>query len=254
MGKFTNKTVIVTGGNSGIGEAAAVEFAEEGANVAIMARNEETGKAVVEKIHCLGGVAKFYKVDVSVKEQIQQAHLDVINDFGPYHAAFNNSGISGGAKLLHEMTTDDFDSLMKTNTYSVFWCMREQLRNFVDNNIPGAIVNCASVAGVLGRLYMAGYVSSKHAVVGLTRAAALDYAARGIRVNALCPGATETPTLNQYLDLVPAEEKAAIERSIPRGRMGTTIELASLAVWLCTDKAANVIGQAFVSDGGITAM
>ena len=252
MGKFDDKTVIVTGGNSGIGRAAAIQFAEEGANVAIMARNEQTGAEAVDAVKSLGVEAKFYKVDVSIQEQLEAAHDQVVMDFGQYHAAFNNSGISGPPNIFHELSDDDFDSVMKVNAYSVFWGMRAQIRHFLASGTAGSIVNCASVAGLLGRPYMASYSASKHAVVGITKAVALDYAAQGIRVNALCPGVTETPTLINYVDSLPEETQQQVWAGIPRGRMASGEELASTAIYLCTDLAANITGQAFTSDGGFS--
>lgn len=252
MKMFENKVVIVTGGNSGIGRAAALQFAAEGAKVAIVARNAETGEQAVADIRKAGGTASFYKCDVSDEQQVVSVHARIIKDFGCVHAAFNNSGISGGAEPFHELQTASFDAIMKTNAYSAFWCIREQIKHFIEHKISGAIVNCASLAGVLGRPYMAGYVASKHAMVGMTRAAALDTAAQGIRVNALCPGVTATPTLMSYVDMVPEEEKARITAAIPRGKMATSEELASTAVYLCSDLAANITGQAIVSDGGIS--
>lgn len=252
MKRFEKMTVIVTGGNSGIGRAAAVQFAAEGAKVAIMARNEQTGREVVDEICSTGGVASFYRADVSIESQVEEAHAGIIRDYGQFHAAFNNSGIAGGAQQFQELDTATFDQIMKTNAYGTFWCMRAQIKHFLDNKIPGSIVNCASVAGVLGRRYMASYVASKHAMVGLTRAAALETAPHGIRVNAVCPGATETPTLNAFINIVPPEEKAHILAEIPRGKMASSEELASLAVYLCSRLAANITGQAILSDGGQT--
>jgi NAD(P)-dependent dehydrogenase (short-subunit alcohol dehydrogenase family) len=250
--QFENKTIIVTGGNSGIGRAAALQFAAGGAKVAIVARNQATGQQVVDEILEAGGKASFYQCDVADEQQIEAAHAAIVNDYGQYHAAFNNAGISGNAAPFQELDTATFDSVMKTNAYSVFWCMRLQVQHFVENNIAGSIVNCASIAGLLGRPYMASYVASKHAAVGLTKAAALDTAALGIRINAVCPGVTETPTLLSYIDMLPSEVKTATIAAIPRGQMATSDELASLAVYLCSDLAANITGQAIASDGGFS--
>ena len=252
MKQFENRTIIVTGGNSGIGKAAALQFAAEGAKVAIVARNEETGRQAVDEIREVGGKASFYQCDVADEKQIGMAHAAIIKEYGQFHAAFNNAGISGGAKQSHELDTATFDSIMKTNAYSVFWCMRLQIAHFVENKIAGSIVNCASIAGIIGRPYMASYVASKHAAVGLTRAAALDTAAMGIRVNAVCPGVTETPTLLSYIDILPSEVKAQTLAAIPRGKMATSDELASLAVYLCSDLAANITGQAIANDGAFS--
>jgi NAD(P)-dependent dehydrogenase (short-subunit alcohol dehydrogenase family) len=252
MKQFENRTIIVTGGNSGIGKAAALQFAAQGAEVAIVARNEETGQEVVDEIRKAGGTASFYQCDVADEQQIEAAHAAIIKDYGQFHAAFNNAGISGGAQPFHELDTATFDSIMKTNAYSVFWCMRIQIGHFIENKIAGSIVNCASIAGLLGRPYMASYVASKHAAVGLTRSAALDTAALGIRINAVCPGVTETPTLLSYIDMLPSEVKAQTLAAIPRGKMATSEELASTAVYLCTDLAANITGQAIANDGAFS--
>lgn len=252
MKQFEDKIVVVTGGNSGIGRAAAIQFAAGGAKVAILARNEQTGRGVVEEICAAGGVATFYQADVSVEAQVEEVHQAILRDYGQFHASFNNAGISGGGQQFHELDTVTFDQIMKTNAYSTFWCMRAQIKHFLDSKTRGAIVNCASVAGVLGRRYMGGYVASKHAVVGLTRAAALDTAVHGIRVNAICPGATKTTTLEAFFDTVSPEEQAKILDEVPRGIMASCDEVASLAVYLCSDLAANITGQAILSDGGIS--
>jgi NAD(P)-dependent dehydrogenase (short-subunit alcohol dehydrogenase family) len=250
MQRFENKTVIVTGGNSGIGEAAALRYASEGARVAIIARNAETGEAVVQAIHTKGGTALFAKADISDPAQVREAMQTVLDRFGGFDIAFNCSGISSGAKPFAEVGEADFDAIIKTNLYGTFYCMQHEIAHFVEKG-SGVIVNCASTSGLVGLPNLAAYCASKHGVIGMTKSVALDYAAKGIRVNAVCPGGVKTKMLQAYFDTYP-EAETGINAAHPVGRMATPEEVASLVLWLSSDEASNVVGQAYAVDGGYT--
>jgi NAD(P)-dependent dehydrogenase (short-subunit alcohol dehydrogenase family) len=250
MKRFSSTTVVITGGNSGIGRTAALRFAAEGANVAIIARTADTGNAVVQEIAEGGGEACFFQADVADAVQVDRAYDAILARFGSFHAAFNCSGVTGQGKLFHEVTAEEFDRVVQTNLYGVFHCMKREIAHFVAKK-GGVIVNCASTSGLVGFPYLSAYNASKHAVLGLTKSVALDYAKLGIRVNAVCPGGVMTSMLAGYLEENP-DLLSKINSSHPMGRMATTDEVAGLVLWLCSDEAANVIGQSYAIDGGYT--
>jgi NAD(P)-dependent dehydrogenase (short-subunit alcohol dehydrogenase family) len=251
MKRFASKTAVVTGGNSGIGRAAALQFAQEGARVAILARTAATGREVVDEIRAFGGDAAFFQVDVAQPDQVRAAMNGVLERFGSFEVAFNCSGTSGEGKPFHQLDEAEFDQVLKTNLYGVFHCMKHEIDHFISRGGGGAIVNCASTSGLVGLPALAAYNASKHAVVGLTKSVALDYGRQGIRVNAVCPGGVLTPMLAEYMEKNP-QLLAGINAAHPIGRMARPEEVTGLVLWLCSEEASNVIGQAYAVDGGYT--
>lgn len=249
MARFTGKTVIVTGGNSGIGRATSIQFAREGATVAIIARNRESGMETVEEIAAFGGKASFHGADMARSDQVSQAFADIIASHGRFHAAFNNAGVASEANFFNETEFDEFDHIVQTNLYGTYYCMKHQVRHFLENGNGGAIVNCSSISGLLARKKQSAYSASKGGINSLTRVVALEYASRGIRVNAVCPGGVMTPAAEKLLAEHP-DIAEVINSQHPIGRLARPEEIGSLVLWLCSDEATNVIGQLYTVDGG----
>ncbi len=247
MFDFNNKAVIVTGGNSGIGKACALMFGQYGANVVIAARREIEGEAVVDEIKSQGGEAIFIKTDVASVDSIRAMTAKTINQYSAIDFAINNAGVVGKVKTpLADFTEDDFDMVMDINVKGVFIAMQLQLKQMMQQK-AGVIINMSSVAGLRAGRASSIYTTSKHAVVGMTRAAAKEYAPHGIRVNAICPALVETPMIvdAKFYNGKPISE------SIPVGRLGHVEEVASACCWLCSDLAAYTTGVSLPIDGGI---
>ena len=246
MGGFDGKVALVTGGAMGIGRAACLAFAEAGARVAVADIDEAEAAVTVGQIRDAGGEARFFAVDVTDEESCQAMVNAVIEHFGSLDCAYNNAGVEGQRVRLHETSTEHWRKVMSINVDGIFFCMRAELAHMVEHG-GGAIVNASSTFGLAGG---AGgpYPASKHAVVGLTKSVALDYALDGIRVNSVHPGAIETPMIDRLRgDPILA---AALESMHPMGRMGRPEEIASAVVWLCSDAASFVTGHTMVIDGG----
>lgn len=253
MGRLDGKIVLVTGGNSGIGGAAAILFAREGAKVVIAARRVEQGRAVAAAIKDEGGEATFISADVTRTEDCRAMVQCALTRYGALNAAFNNAGYPafGDAPtgwLLADTTDDHFDKTMAVNLRGTFNCMKVQIPALLAAG-GGAIVNTASAGGLVGMSTMAAYVASKHGVVGLTRAAALDYAKYNIRINALCPGGVKTPMLEAGITDALEQQYIAAH---PIGRLAVPMELARAALFLISDESSFVTGQAVAADGGLT--
>lgn len=242
---------LVTGAATGIGRETALAFARAGCRVVVSDRDSARGEAVAAEVRALGRDALFVPCDVSLPGQVEHLHRHLMATWGRLDAACNNAGIEGEVAPTADCTLENFDRVIGTNLRGLFLCLREQLR-IMQAQASGAIVNMASVAGLVGFGGLPAYCASKGGVVQLTRASALEYAEQGIRVNAICPGAIKTEMIDRITHEDPASERqfAALH---PMNRMGTVREVADAVVWLCSPGAGFVTGQALAVDGGLVA-
>jgi NAD(P)-dependent dehydrogenase (short-subunit alcohol dehydrogenase family) len=245
MKAFENKVVIVTGAGSGIGRATAIAFAQEGAKVVVSDIQENAGNDTVKEISKNQGVAFFQKCDVSSENDVKALVDKTIETYGKLDCAYNNAGIEGSPTSTIECTTENWDKTIDTNLKGVWLCMKYEIPAMLKNG-QGSIVNCSSIAGLVGFESIPAYVASKHGVIGLTETASLEFAKKNIRVNAVCPGAIHTPMLERFTQ---GEEQSMADQD-PMGRVGRPEEIADSVLWLCSDKASYVTGQAIAIDGG----
>ena len=255
VGNLDGKVALVTGGNSGIGQAAAMAFAQEGAYVVIAARRVPEGQEAVDLIKDLGGDAHFVQTDVSITGEVEAMVNLTIEKYGRLDYAFNNAGTGGSLAPTSDCTEENWDRVISVNLKGLWLCMKYELQHMLKHS-GGAMVNMASVMGLVGGANYPAYVASKHGVVGLTKAAALEYAQAGIRINAVCPGSVRTPEWEHLYGDTPASLKEAEARSVarmPLGRMGKSEEIAEAVVWLCSDAASFITGHAMAIDGGLSA-
>ncbi|KHD87375.1 MAG: hypothetical protein OM95_14850 [Bdellovibrio sp. ArHS] len=248
---YSGKVVLVTGAGSGIGRATALAFAQEGAWVAVSDVNEQSGIETVKSILANGGDATFFPCDVSHPSSIQSMLEHVERHMGGLSCAFNNAGIEGDSALLAEVSDANWERVIATNLRSVWLCMKYEISSMLKNG-AGAIVNCASVAGLVGFKASSPYVASKHGVIGLTKSASLEYAPQNIRINAVCPGVIRTPMVDRFAQNNP-QALQELQKATPLGRLGTPDEIAMAVLWLCSDQASFVTGHALAVDGGWTA-
>jgi NAD(P)-dependent dehydrogenase (short-subunit alcohol dehydrogenase family) len=244
--EFKDKVALVTGGSYGIGRATAIAFAERGAMVAIADWIEDN--ETVETIKSQGGEAIFIKCDVSNPDQVKGMIDTIIDKFGSLDYAFNNAGIEGANGETADCTEENWDKTVSVNLKGVWLCMKYEIPQMLKNG-KGNIVNCASIAGLVGFTGLPAYVASKHGVVGLTKTTALEYVKRGIRVNAVSPGVIKTAMVDRVTGKDKTVEKQ-YEDMEPIGRMGQPEEVAEAVVWLCSDSSSFVTGQALAVDGG----
>ncbi len=245
---FENKVALVTGGSFGIGRATAIAFAKRGAKVVIADWMEDAEEETLKQVKAAGSEAIFIKCDVSKNSDVEVMVQKTINAFGGLDYAFNNAGIEGISALAHECTEENWDRTISVNLKGVWLCIKHEIP-FMLLRGKGAIVNCASIAGLVGFPGLPAYVSSKHGVIGLTKTAALEYAKQNIRVNAVCPGVIKTPMIDRLTGNKKEAEKQ-FENMEPVGRMGLPEEVAEAVVWLCSDSASFVTGDAMAVDGG----
>lgn len=251
MKEFDGKVALVTGGGSGIGRATAVAFARAGAQVVIGNRNVERGEETVSIIRKAGGMASFQRTDVMVAAEVEALVEHAVKTCGRLDFAFNNAGIEGDLKpTLIDHTEANFDAVMDVNVKGVWLSMKYEIPQMLKTG--GAIVNCSSVAGVIGFPGIGIYSASKHAVIGLTKAAALEFSAQGIRVNAVNPAVIDTEMADRITSGMNVK-KDDLTTFHPIGRLGRVEEVAEAVLWLCSDKASFVTGHSMMVDGGYTA-
>jgi NAD(P)-dependent dehydrogenase (short-subunit alcohol dehydrogenase family) len=248
MNGIADSVAIVTGASSGIGRAAAHRFGEEGATVVAADVDPEKGAATVEEIRAAGGEAAFVETDVSDADEVASLVEATVDRYGGLDFAFNNAGIEGRNDPTADQPTDNWARVVDVNLKGVFLGMRAQIAAMRDHG-GGAIVNTSSIAGLVGFRGVGPYVASKHGVIGLTKTAALEYGSEGIRVNAICPGVIDTPMVERSAEADP-ELVEQVSAATPLGRIGTPEEVGDVAVWLCSDDASFVTGEAMVVDGG----
>ena len=251
MVNLENKVVLITGGGSGIGRATAVLFAKAGAKLAIADIDVKGGQETAAFITSHNGEAIFIQTDVSKAEQVLGMVEETVAQYGRLDCAFNNAGIEGETRRTMDVSEDDFDRIIAINLKGVWLCMKYELEQMVRQG-HGSIVNTASVAGLVGAHSLPVYAASKHGVVGLTRSAAVEYARKGIRVNAVCPAVIRTPMVERAMEAFPKLQEGMIGNN-PSKRLGEADEVAEAVLWLCSDASSFTNGATLTVDGGMTA-
>lgn len=250
MSENDGKVAIVTGAASGIGKATAMAFANSGAAVLLVDIDANKVSALSERMNAEGHRTLAAKCDVSNEFAVRDTIEEAVRVFGQLDFAYNNVGIHAPVVETADAEGSDFDRVIAVNLRGLWNCMKYELRHMRERQ-SGAIVNCSSQSGLVGTAGLGAYTASKHAVIGLTKCAALEYARKGIRVNAICPGTSDTPMVAAAARLAPEHMKKLID-TIPVGRMGQAEEIASLVLYLCTPQAGFITGQAIAADGGFT--
>ena len=248
---FAGKVALITGGSFGIGRATAIAFAKRGAKVVIADWVEDPEGETLEQVKQAGSEGLFIRCDVSKANDVKLVVEKTLGAFQKIDFAFNNAGIEGSSAPVHECSEENWDKTININLKGIWLCMKYEIPTMLQQG-KGAIVNCASVAGLSGFASLSAYTASKHGVIGLTKTAALENAKSGVRVNAVCPGVIHTAMVDRVTGKDKEVEKAYVAME-PVGRMGTPEEVAEAVVWLCSDAASFVTGHAMAVDGGYSA-
>jgi NAD(P)-dependent dehydrogenase (short-subunit alcohol dehydrogenase family) len=248
---FENKVALITGAASGLGLSTAKAFAESGASVVLADWNETAVHAAARGLAAKGHKTLAVQCDVSDDAQVEAMVRRTVDAFGRLDAAYNNAGVQNVLANAADQTREDFDRVMGINLRGVWSCMKEELRQMRTQG-SGAIVNCSSLGGLVGGAERGIYHAAKHGVLGLTKSAALEWASKGIRINAICPGLIQTPMSDQMRAAGQGPALDAMLKGVPIGRLGRPEEIADAVLWLCSDAASLVIGHALAVDGGVT--
>lgn len=248
---FKNQVVIITGGCSGIGRATAIKFAETGAKIFLVDLSEKAGDDLVEELEKTGAEAAFARIDVTDSEDVLRMVAECIQRFGDVNILVNSAGIVGPRARTERYPIEDFKKVMDVNVTGLFYCMQAVLPHFLSKK-SGNIVNLASVAGLNGFASHIGYAASKHAVVGMTRSASLEYAKHGIRINAICPAFTLTPMLESAIINDDTNYLEALQNAIPMKRFGKPEEIADAILYVASSASSFMTGHTLVLDGGLT--
>jgi NAD(P)-dependent dehydrogenase (short-subunit alcohol dehydrogenase family) len=257
--RFKSRVALVTGGSSGIGRAAALAFAKEGAAVVIASRGVERGEAVRRELEALGAEAEFVPTDVSQAGQVETLVRRTVERFGRLDCAFNNAAVIdiGVFKPTADFSEEEFDRHITANLKSVWLCMKHEIVQMLRQGTGGTIVNTSSINGLGGVPHNALYAAAKAGVLGLTKSAAQEYAKQGLRINALVAGGFRTPMLESVFERVSPQDPSAAEAGfaqlVPLGRIGRPEEAAEAVLWLCSDASSYVTGSSLIVDGGVTA-
>lgn len=249
--EMRDKVALVTGGNSGIGRAAVLAFAKKGASVVFAARRAKEAEETLALAHALGTEVRFIRADVTVSSQVENLFRETLKNFGRLDYAFNNAGTENGIGPLWKLTEKDWDECMSVNLKGAWLCLKHEVEAMLKTG-GGAIVNNASISGVCGISGGTIYGASKSGIIGMTKAAAIEYAKTGIRVNAIAPGAVDTPMAERLFGSREAVERFAAQAH-PMGRLIQPEEVAETVIWLCSDQASSITGQILPIDGGYTA-
>lgn len=248
--QFEGKVALVTGAGSGIGRASAAAFASQGAKVIVSDISEKGGMETVRAIRSAGGEATFVKTDITKPSDVEALINAAVDKYGRLDCAHNNAGITGYSTKVVECSLEEWDDVMNVNLRGIFLCLKYEIQQMIKQG-GGAIVNASSTMGVVAHESGAAYVASKHAIIGLTKSTALAYVKDNIRINALCPGNTETPIFDHVKKNMPAVYEGLI-LATPIGRFAQPDEIANAVLWLCSDAASYCIGHTMIVDGGYT--